>query len=349
MNTEIDPEVSCYLCSGKLRRSEASNYKGHHAHPHCVDAANFTPFGPASCQYKGCYLREGHAGPHEGADRAKWGTPAVPRVWDSPTHDPTNLFPAAGAAVDHAFSGEDKSVTGVMCHFSPQLLEGPDAHTIIAECHAICELLLTKNRAYGSSFKTPLHVFSKLSPVEAINARMDDKLARMKQAKDFSEDTEADLIGYLILKRIALRLEREKMDLCPSTGMPLEENPDYAKAEGHFPGLDALHQMKKDLARLDPLALERKFAQAEAALEAAGKIGKSGQEVCCGTAMKIAHVAGTKFWKCLQCGSTLLYATSPPAYAIPAPGSGAPCGSGHSEHLASSPPVSQDHPGTSAP
>lgn len=88
----------------------------------------------------------------------------------------------------------------------------PNGSDIIAECRDICELLLIKNRAYGSSvFKGP-GIFSKLSPVEAINARIDDKLARIRQAKDFSEDTELDLIGYLILKRIAM----QSADTAPS-------------------------------------------------------------------------------------------------------------------------------------
>lgn len=133
----------------------------------------------------------------------------------------------------------------------------PDAGRIVSECRDICELLLTKNRAYGSSFAKPLGVFSKLSPVEAINARMDDKLARIKQAKDFSEDTELDLIGYLLLKRIAQKMEKEgKIDpAIPGTDKTVTgyiKNPDYEKAEGYFPGLEAVAERKTEPVKLPP-------------------------------------------------------------------------------------------------
>lgn len=91
-----------------------------------------------------------------------------------------------------------------------QTTDCPDANDIIAECDLIKQLLLEKNRAYGSSAFTPIEVFSKLGALAAIDVRIDDKLSRLKQAKDFKEDTELDLIGYLVLRRICKkRLERE--------------------------------------------------------------------------------------------------------------------------------------------
>lgn len=74
---------------------------------------------------------------------------------------------------------------------------------IIEECKKIATLLISKNRSYGNSVLKPLLVFSKASSEERINIRIDDKLSRIARG-DYSmqEDTELDLIGYLILKRV---------------------------------------------------------------------------------------------------------------------------------------------------
>ena len=75
------------------------------------------------------------------------------------------------------------------------------------ECTVIMEMLLQKNKDYGNSAFSPVRVFSKADNIEQINIRIDDKLSRIKNitAKTFNEDTELDLIGYLILKRIAMQ------------------------------------------------------------------------------------------------------------------------------------------------
>jgi hypothetical protein len=67
-------------------------------------------------------------------------------------------------------------------------------------------LLLEKNKAYGDTANQPPQIFSKLSPIEAILARIDDKLSRIKQVgvNDKTEDTVLDLIGYLMLYRVQL-------------------------------------------------------------------------------------------------------------------------------------------------
>lgn len=76
---------------------------------------------------------------------------------------------------------------------------------IINECNAIAELLIDKNRAYGNSFREPVGIFSKASPVDQIRTRLDDKLNRLIQGHEYAnEDTVLDLIGYLILYRIVL-------------------------------------------------------------------------------------------------------------------------------------------------
>jgi len=72
------------------------------------------------------------------------------------------------------------------------------------ECDNIKAILLQKNKEYGDSAINPVRIFSKADTIEQINVRIDDKLSRIKNrgAKIINEDTELDLIGYLILKRI---------------------------------------------------------------------------------------------------------------------------------------------------
>lgn len=80
---------------------------------------------------------------------------------------------------------------------------------ICSECDSIKELLLAKNRAYGNSFQDPICIFSKQPAIEQINVRIDDKINRIAKGTDreaVQEDTELDLIGYLILKRVLGRI-----------------------------------------------------------------------------------------------------------------------------------------------
>ncbi len=72
-------------------------------------------------------------------------------------------------------------------------------------CNEIRDLLLAKNKAYGDSALQPDNIFSKLDSAQAICARIDDKLSRIKNVglDDKTEDTLDDLIGYLILLKIS--------------------------------------------------------------------------------------------------------------------------------------------------
>lgn len=77
------------------------------------------------------------------------------------------------------------------------------------ECYHIRDLLLDKNRKYGDSAINPVRIFSQADAVEQINVRIDDKLSRIASNQgDDTEDTELDLIGYLVLKRVAMRAGR---------------------------------------------------------------------------------------------------------------------------------------------
>jgi len=71
----------------------------------------------------------------------------------------------------------------------------------------VTELLLKKNADYGDTANNPISIFSKLDSIEAISARIDDKLSRIKNKgiNDKTEDTVTDLIGYLVLLKVQLR------------------------------------------------------------------------------------------------------------------------------------------------
>lgn len=76
-----------------------------------------------------------------------------------------------------------------------------DAHSILMD---IQKMLVDKNEKYGNAALEPKRVFSKADTIEQINVRIDDKLSRIaNQNENDDEDAELDLIGYLILKRIA--------------------------------------------------------------------------------------------------------------------------------------------------
>jgi hypothetical protein len=70
------------------------------------------------------------------------------------------------------------------------------------------QILLSKNAAYGNSALDPVRVFSQASPEEQIRVRIDDKLSRLSRGSDSGEDTELDLLGYLILLRIAKKKKK---------------------------------------------------------------------------------------------------------------------------------------------
>lgn len=70
-------------------------------------------------------------------------------------------------------------------------------------------MLLEKNRKYGDSALSPVRIFAKSDNCEQLRVRLDDKLNRLRNRQDDEdEDVVDDLIGYLILYKIAL--ERNK-------------------------------------------------------------------------------------------------------------------------------------------
>jgi len=76
---------------------------------------------------------------------------------------------------------------------------------IRAKCAEMAEFLVEKNRSYGDSALRPVGIFASGDPVANLAARIDDKLARVRNAPDaYGEDVVKDLTGYLVLLQIAL-------------------------------------------------------------------------------------------------------------------------------------------------
>ena len=69
-------------------------------------------------------------------------------------------------------------------------------------------MLLAKNEKYGDSALNPKRIFSQSSSIEQIMVRIDDKLSRIATTRALGgpdEDTLSDLIGYLVLLKVAAR------------------------------------------------------------------------------------------------------------------------------------------------
>jgi hypothetical protein len=83
---------------------------------------------------------------------------------------------------------------------------------IANECEAIKNLLQEKNAKYGDSALNPNRIFSKADTVEQLLVRIDDKLNRIQKGAGLvanDEDVVTDLIGYLVLLKIAMKRRPE--------------------------------------------------------------------------------------------------------------------------------------------
>lgn len=77
------------------------------------------------------------------------------------------------------------------------------ATDIVSVLRDVQNMLIEKNAAYGNSALSPVRVFSKASTVEQLLVRIDDKLSRLARGTASGEDVELDLLGYLVLLRVA--------------------------------------------------------------------------------------------------------------------------------------------------
>lgn len=99
--------------------------------------------------------------------------------------------------------------------------------------------LVDKNRKYGDSALSPAKVFSKATSIEQIKVRLDDKLARkVSDQLDEDEDIDKDIMGYLILLRIAQKRWAEKEVDVPVT-RPKTLDDAYAERAGYTTSLGA--------------------------------------------------------------------------------------------------------------
>lgn len=97
----------------------------------------------------------------------------------------------------------------------------PFVEYIDIELAEIFEMLSSKNDAYGNSALDPVRIFSGCDCAEQLRVRADDKLSRIRAARENStidtEDAELDLIGYLILMRIERRMRLSHFESSTNT------------------------------------------------------------------------------------------------------------------------------------
>ena len=86
------------------------------------------------------------------------------------------------------------------------------------ELDELRDLLVRKNAQYGDSATNPLRVFSRAAADEQLRVRIDDKLSRLARGTGDTEDTEQDLLGYLLLLRVQRRLRSEGTAKQPDEG-----------------------------------------------------------------------------------------------------------------------------------
>jgi hypothetical protein len=77
---------------------------------------------------------------------------------------------------------------------------------IARECSALRDLLISKNQACDNTALDPVRIFSKADPEERLQVRVDDELSRLARGQAAGEDVILDLLGDLILLRIARRV-----------------------------------------------------------------------------------------------------------------------------------------------
>ena len=110
------------------------------------------------------------------------------------------------------------------------------AEKITAVADGVRDLLLSKNKAYGDSALKPANIFARGSAVENLCSRIDDKIMRIKNLgiTDKTEDTIQDLIGYLILLKIAIEDERNNLQVSDGQDTKLHYSGDSSGENRHW-------------------------------------------------------------------------------------------------------------------
>lgn len=97
-----------------------------------------------------------------------------------------------------------------MTNPNPQVAFQNDLDYVLEQ---IGDMLIAKNKKYGDAALNPNQTFSSCDAVELIRVRIDDKLSRIRNrnpAEIEDEDVKMDLIGYLIIERIAIMRYKPK-------------------------------------------------------------------------------------------------------------------------------------------
>jgi hypothetical protein len=90
-------------------------------------------------------------------------------------------------------------------------VNAPSGHRILAKCMDIAQMLIDKNISYGDSALKPNRIFSTADNIEQLKVRIDDKLNRIANSQGYPGDNDLDdMIGYLILLKIAIDKNRSK-------------------------------------------------------------------------------------------------------------------------------------------
>jgi hypothetical protein len=131
------------------------------------------------------------------------------------TDEAGNLCTGFGYAEDPRIDWNTTKPDFSLSGWSMKSKEDVTAEDIKRVTDEIREFLLEKNRKYGDSALTPSRIFSRADSIEQIKVRIDDKINRMKNRQDDEdEDVEWDLLGYLILLRVA-RIRQERAENPP--------------------------------------------------------------------------------------------------------------------------------------
>lgn len=102
-----------------------------------------------------------------------------------------------------AHIAEDMIVEMIEAHTQDRVLLGKTSRRMLRVCLRVWWMLHQKNAAYGNSALEPLRIFSRASTIEQILVRIDDKLSRLGRGQLGGEDAELDMMGYLVLLRVA--------------------------------------------------------------------------------------------------------------------------------------------------
>lgn len=100
----------------------------------------------------------------------------------------------------------------------PEVLSSPQQEKIVQVTSAFQRVLLEKDRRYGSSANNPLgifgaHVSKDRSPAEnMILIRLDDKLKRVRNAKELRLNDLFDLGGYISLLMVEMGVTGEDLE-----------------------------------------------------------------------------------------------------------------------------------------